>query len=72
MSIGLLLLLLVCPLAMILMMRGMGQSHDEHSGPAAPTPLELLQARFARGEITKDEFEQARETLTRGPGSPVA
>ena len=72
MSLGLLLLLLVCPLAMILMMRSMGDSHEERQGPTAPTPLELLQARYARGEISQEEFERARDTLTRGPGAPVA
>ena len=56
----LLLLVLLCPLAMYFMMRGMHSEHDEHTGhdqTAVPTPLELL---------------QARETLTRGPGAPVA
>ena len=71
MSLGLLLILLVCPIAMILMMRGMGGNHDEQHGSTAPTPLELLRARFARGEITREEYEQARETLTRGPGAPI-
>jgi uncharacterized membrane protein len=31
------------------------------------TPLELLRRRYARGEISYDEFEQAREIL--GPRS---
>ena len=71
----LLLLVLLCPLAMYFMMRGMHGEHDDHADhapPAVPTPLEILQARYARGEISREEFQQARETLTRGPGSPVA
>jgi putative membrane protein len=27
------------------------------------TPLEIVQERFARGEISADEFEKARQTL---------
>ena len=35
-----------------------------HMGRLAPaTPLEILQGRFARGEINADEFEKARLTL---------
>ena len=35
------------------------------SGPAQPkqTPLELLKERYARGEISRDEFEQMRRDL---------
>jgi len=35
------------------------------SGPAqiSRTPLELLKARYARGEITRDEYEQMRLDL---------
>ena len=31
--------------------------------PTGPTPIEILSQRFARGEITKDEFEAAKRTL---------
>ncbi len=27
------------------------------------TPLEILKARYARGEMTREEFEQARKVL---------
>lgn len=35
------------------------------SGPPQPsqTPLEILKARYARGEITRDEYEEARSTI---------
>ena len=36
------------------------------SGPASgapPTPMEIAQARYARGEISRDEFETIRRDL---------
>jgi hypothetical protein len=37
--------------------------------PARPDPLDILRERFARGEITVDEFETAKRALGY-PGSP--
>jgi putative membrane protein len=31
--------------------------------PARPTPTEILRERFARGEITQEQFEQAQKVL---------
>jgi putative membrane protein len=31
--------------------------------PSRPTPTEILRERFARGEITEEQFEQARKVL---------
>ena len=31
--------------------------------PSRPTPNEILRERFARGEISEQEFEQARKVL---------
>lgn len=32
--------------------------------PASETPLEVLQHRYARGEIDEEEYERRRKTLT--------
>ena len=64
-------LLLVCPLAMFLMMRGMDHGSDDHAHTETPTALELLEQRYARGDIDQAEFEQMRETLARRHGSHV-
>ena len=32
---------------------------------AHPTPLEILRERYARGEITQEQFEQAKQILER-------
>jgi putative membrane protein len=34
---------------------------------AGPTAMDILSQRFARGEITKDEYEAAKRTLGAGP-----
>jgi putative membrane protein len=37
------------------------------AGPAHPArPLEILQERYARGEITREQYEQMRRDLDRG------
>ena len=51
----------------ILLMRGMGGNGRtaDGSSEAGPRqePMEILRARFARGEITAAEFEEAKRTL---------
>ena len=32
-------------------------------GPSGPTPNEILRERFARGDISEQEFEQAKKVL---------
>lgn len=41
-------------------LRGRGVCHREHE-----TPLEILKKRYARGEITRDEFQRMKEDLDR-------
>jgi uncharacterized membrane protein len=56
-----------------------GQVVPPPATPVRPEPLEILRERFARGEITLDEFETAKRALgypsspqppPPGPGSP--
>jgi len=37
----------------------------ERSGRAEPTALEILERRYARGELSDDEFEAMRRRLTK-------
>ncbi|MDO8143413.1 MULTISPECIES: SHOCT domain-containing protein [unclassified Isoptericola] len=39
------------------------RSGRRDDGAAPPTPTEVLEMRFARGEITDEEYRRARETL---------
>ncbi len=50
----------------VLLIRWLG---GRSAGPAAPpparnTPLDILQERFARGEIDKDDFEERKRLLS--------
>jgi putative membrane protein len=43
---------------------GFGGFADRRSeGATRPDPIDILRERFARGEITEDEFEQAKRAL---------
>lgn len=47
--------------AVLTISRGSGQAPPQ--GPSRPAPNEILRERFARGEITEQEFEQAKKVL---------
>jgi putative membrane protein len=63
MLVGLVLLIalivLVVWAVMNLSRTGRTATHD----PSRPTPHEILRERFARGEISEQEFEQAKKVL---------
>ncbi len=40
-----------------------GRRADDSTPLAGETPLDILRERYARGEITADEFEQAKRIL---------
>ena len=56
---GLLILGLVALVKWLFMGRGAGSPP-----PATKTPLQILEERYARGEIDRDEFEQKKRDLT--------
>ena len=50
--------------AVVVMVRWLGGSHG--AAPPSPpgrTPLDILEERYARGEIDKEEFEERRRVL---------
>ena len=53
------LIVLVVWAVMHLSRNGRAATHD----PSRPTPNEILRERFARGEITAQEFEDAKKVL---------
>ena len=60
--------MVVCIFLMGRMMMGHGGSgHGDHSESAHPgatrSPVEILAERFARGEISQEEFEQRKKVL---------
>lgn len=51
-------------LVIVLLVRGLGGlSAPRETGPGRQTALEILDERYARGEISKDEYEERRRTL---------
>ena len=58
---------------MWMMMRGMGGSSQRASRPSeslgtTQSPLDILERRFAEGEISTEEYRERREVLTNGAG----
>ena len=54
------------PLSHLLMPMGCGMDHaseSEHAQTHAESALEILKKRYARGEISKEEFEERKKDL---------
>ncbi len=49
----------------LLVVWALGGTQRQWRDDARPTPLEILRERYARGEITHEEFEQSRQILER-------
>lgn len=47
----------------VLLVRGLTRGRDETLSQQRPTALDLLQERYARGEIDQQEYEQRRRDL---------
>jgi putative membrane protein len=59
-----LIFLLVLVLLVVALLRGAaGPRGDAHGGPSRETAREILDRRFARGEISKAEYAEMKRTL---------
>ena len=49
----------------LLVVWALGGTQRQWRDDARPTPLEILRERYARGEITQEQLEQAKQILER-------
>lgn len=49
--------------AVLALIRGLSGRGREHVSQVSPTALDILQQRYARGEITDEEYERMRQRL---------
>jgi putative membrane protein len=50
-------------LGVIALVKWLASGSSARSGPPPRTPLQILQERYARGEIEREEFEQKKRDL---------
>jgi putative membrane protein len=65
--LGILLMVIVWALVIlgiIALIRWLWTGGPRHGAPSGPSPLDILKARYARGEINKEEFEQKKKDLS--------
>lgn len=63
MGIGMLVFWAVVIIAIVALIRYLGRGPG--SAPREDTPLDILKKRYARGEITREQYEQMKEDLKR-------
>jgi len=67
MGIGMLLLWGLVAAVIVMAIPGFGDRiAGKESAAASSAPLDILRARYARGEIDRDEFEEKRRELSAG------
>lgn len=54
--------LLACPVGMIVMMAMMGKGHND--APKEQDELAILKQRYAKGELSDEEYERMKQKLT--------
>lgn len=51
--------------AIVVLIKWLARSGEKPTTPTAPTsPLDVLKLRYARGEISREEFEQMKKDLS--------
>jgi putative membrane protein len=56
-------MVLVLAAVIALVVWGAGNVFGTRGGAAEPSPMDILRRRYAAGEITADEFEQAKRAI---------
>ncbi|WP_327347450.1 SHOCT domain-containing protein [Streptomyces europaeiscabiei] len=67
MSVGMVLFWALIITALVLVFRAANQPHEHTHTPATPTPQQILEERFARGEIDEEEYRRRVDALHAGP-----
>ncbi len=69
MGLGLLFWIVLAAVLVLIIRAAIRPGAGPGAGPAAPheTPLDILQKRYARGDISREEYEQKRRDLAEGP-----
>jgi putative membrane protein len=62
-TLGLLVLAALVVVVILLLTRSSTGNNRTPSRTTGQTPMEILQERYARGEITRDEYQEMREHL---------
>jgi putative membrane protein len=62
--IGMALFWIAVIVLVVVAVRGIGQKNGAPCEPRGKKALEILEERYARGEIDKAEFEERKRTLT--------
>lgn len=61
--LGLLVLAALVVIVVLLFTRTPTERREASGRPASQTPMDILKERYARGEITKEEYQEMREHL---------
>jgi putative membrane protein len=63
-TLGLLLLAALVVVVVLLLTRSSTRGKGATRGPPSRTPMEILQERYARGEITREEYQEMRRDIS--------